>query len=302
MEIVIIVLALVATGLLLYLILLKKEIRKIAGELKKNRQEAYNKQIRIQLLDRDLTTLTKECNYNLDYQTECKRRAQRQEEISKQAISDIAHDLRTPLTVVKGNLQLLRREGSLGEKECQYLQICEAKTEELKYMTDEFFELSMLESDTSKADMTTVNITSLLLDMVLEHESLIREHELTPDIEIPERTVLVQGNPQLLERIFGNLMGNILKYAQGAFTLRVNELEEACIVEFSNPIEAADKLEPAHLFERSYMADASRTRPGTGLGLYIVKLLAEKQGAEVTARTTRRELIIRIKLKKAENK
>lgn len=296
MKLALIILGLICLFLFCYLILMKREIRNISKELKANRQESYNKQIRVQLFDRDLTELTKECNYNLDYQTHCKRRAAHQEQASKQAISDIAHDLRTPLTVVKGNLQLIKREGSLSAKEQQYLEICETKTEELKYMIDEFFELSMLESDASNVELTAVNITSLLFNIILEHEILIREHELTPILNLPEKTIFVQGNSQLLERIFTNILSNIFKYAKEQFSVGLKEEETYCIIEFSNPCADIHNIDVVHLFDRTYMADTSRHKPGTGLGLYIVKLLAKKQGAEVSAQIRKNELVIMIKL------
>lgn len=302
MEIAVIILTLACMILFTNWLALKRQIRNITDELRENRQEDYNKQVRISLLDRDLTALAKECNYNLDYQTACKRRARQQEQMSKQAISDIAHDLRTPLTVVKGNLQLIQQEGSLGEKECRYLQICEGKTEELQCMVDEFFELSMLEHDEARVNLETVNITSLLLNMILEYESLIQEHGLTPSIDIPEKTLLVQGNPQLLERIFGNLLGNIFKYAVSGFRIQLKELEQECRIEFANPVQSGEQIDIAHIFDRSYMADGSRNQSGTGLGLYIVKLLAEKQEAETDAELRAGELVIIIKLKKTENK
>lgn len=298
MELAIIILSLFCLILFCYLILLKKQMRNITNELKANRQESYNKQIRVQLLDRNLTELAKECNYNLDYQTACKRKAQHYERSSKQSISDIAHDLRTPLTVVKGNLQLMEQEGTLGEKGQRYLQICQTKTEELKYMIDEFFELSMLESDTSTVELETVNITNLLFNVILEHEILIREHDLTPILDLPEKTILVQGNSQFFERIFGNLLGNIFKYAHEQFSIRLKEEEQHCLIEFANPVFDTHNIDVPHLFDRTYMADTSRQKPGTGLGLYIVKLLVDKQGADVSAQITKNELVIRIKLKK----
>lgn len=298
MKIIIIVLSLICFGLLCYLLLIKKQIRNITGELKENRKEGYNKQARVQLFDRDLTELTKECNYNLDYQTRLKRKNRIQEETSKRAISDIAHDLRTPLTVVKGNLQLMEQEGNLGGKEQQYLQVCEAKTEELKYMVNEFFELSMLESDTSVAEISVVNITSLLMNVILEHELLIREQGLTPKLNLPEKTLLVQGNDKLLERIFENLLGNIFKYAKEQFSVSLIEETDCCKVEFSNPIEKENTIDVEHILDRTYMADCSRHKTGTGLGLFIVKLLAEKQGAKVYARKTEDWLTISLELKK----
>lgn len=300
MKITLVILSLFCLLLLCYITFLKRQIQHITGELKANRQESYNKQIRIQLFDRDLTELTKECNYNIDYQTACKRKAQHQEQISKQSISDIAHDLRTPLTVIKGNLQLIKREGTLGKNELQYLEICETKTEELKIMVNNFFELSMLESDSFHVELTSVNITSLLLNVILEHEILIREHRLTPMLNLPEKTLLIQGNSQLLERIFGNLLGNIFKYAKEQFSVALKEQQEFCIVEFSNPAIDTSTIDVLHLFDRTYMADASRSKPGTGLGLYIVKLLAEKQGAEVSAQIQRNHLVIKLIFRKSK--
>lgn len=303
MKITIVILSLVCFILICYLTFIKSQIRNITKELKSNRHEAYNKQIRVQLFDHDLTELTKECNYNLDYQTDCKRKSQHQEQLTKQSISDIAHDLRTPLTVIKGNLQLIQHQNTLGEKELGYLQICATKAEELKSMVDEFFELSLLESDTSTPELVSVNITSLLLNTILEYESLIREHNLTPALTLPEKTLMVQGNVQMLERIFGNLLGNIFKYASEEFSITLKEDSKYCIIEFANPITDIPTIDVTHLFDRTYMADTARNKPGTGLGLYIVKLLAEKQEAEVSAQIKKNQLIITIKLKKRmENK
>ena len=303
MKILLVILSLVCFLLICYLILMKSQIRNITNELKANRQESYNKQIRVQLFDRDLTELTKECNHNLDYQADCKRKAAHQEQITKQSISDIAHDLRTPLTVVKGNLQLLKQNFILGEKELGYLELCESKADELKSMADDFFELSLLESDTSPPDLMPMSLTSLLMNTILEYESLIREHDLTPSLTFPEKNLMILGNPQMLERTFGNLLGNIFKYAKKEFSVTLLEKEKDCIVEFANSVSDVSAIDVSHLFDRTYMADSARNKSGTGLGLYIVKLLTEKQGAEVSAEIRKEQLIIRIKLKKImENK
>lgn len=298
MKILTIILGLLYLTLLFYLISIKKQIGNVANELKANRQASYNKQIRVQLFDRDLTELVKECNYNLDYQTDLKRRATHQEQTTRQSISDIAHDLRTPLTVVKGNLQLIKNEPMLTEKGQQYVQICQAKTEDLKYMIEDFFELSILESEDSTPELTAVNITTLLLNIILEHEILIREHNLTPVIDLPEKTLFVQGNIQFLERVFGNLFGNIFKYAKDQFSVSLLEETDYCIVKFSNPVSNVKDIDVIHLFDRTYKADTSRHKTGTGLGLYIVKLLAEKQGASVLGDIEKNQLVISLHLKK----
>lgn len=296
MMIAIMILSLVCLLLLIYLLLLKRQMQRLTAELKENRNEDYNKQLRVQLFDKDLDRLTTELNYNLDYQTDLKRKSLHQEQASRQAISDIAHDLRTPLTVVKGNLQLMEREGSLSEKDREYLRICHNQTEDLKRMVDEFFELSILESDDTSVELSQINLTSLLLNVILEHEILIREKGLTPELNLPDKTLMIQGNVQYLERMFGNLLNNICKYAKDTFSLSLKETGDTCIVEFANPIED-DTIDVSKLFDRTYMADASRSKPGTGLGLYIVKLLATKQKAKVIAEMKDSQLVFMIEFK-----
>lgn len=293
----IIVLSLVCLFLLFYLLLLKHQMHNLTSELKENRKEEYNKQLRVQLFDPDLTNLTTELNHNIDYQTDLKRKALHQEQASRQAISDIAHDLRTPLTVVKGNLQLMEREGNLSAKDLEYLHICYNQTEDLKRMVDDFFELSLLESDDSSAQLIEVNLTSLLMNVILEHEILICDKKLTPEINLPDKTIMIQGNVQYLERMFGNLLNNICKYATDTFSLSLKETDNTCIVEFANPVEDTSSLDVTKLFDRTYMADASRNKPGTGLGLYIVKLLATKQGASVSAEIRDSQLVFIITFK-----
>ncbi len=133
MKLLFVLLTLVCLFLLSHLIFIKRELRNISEEMRANRENSYNKQIRIQLFDRDLTELTKECNYNLDYQAECKRKAIHQEQVLKQSVSDIAHDLRTPLTVVKGNLQLLKQEIALIKEDVPYISTIEEKTKIINY-------------------------------------------------------------------------------------------------------------------------------------------------------------------------
>ena len=88
----------------------------------------------------------------------------------EQSISDIAHDLRTPLTVVKGNLQMLEKE-ELTDKGREYLDISRRKADTLKGMVDEFFELSVLESDSKPAELRKLNVISFLSEFIIENDT-----------------------------------------------------------------------------------------------------------------------------------
>jgi signal transduction histidine kinase len=273
----------VCTVLLFRLVSIRRQIRLLKEELERNLDPSYNRQITITLLDRGLNSLAAEINRSLDYQRRLKRDAVRAENDLKQSVSDIAHDLRTPMTVIKGNLQLLTQEEQLSPGGKEHLAICCEKADVLKDMAYAFFELSVLESDDAAAEIRTVNLTKVLMQFLADSEAAIRLHGLEPEIVLPEKTVSIRADEQMLLRMLGNVLNNLLKYAKDSFRLEVQQSEGGCTLSFSNTVPAGQMPDTAQMFARSYRADASRSGGGAGLGLYIVRLLAEKQNAKVSA-------------------
>ncbi len=292
------ILLIVCLALLFYIGAVKKELKNFKEELKLTQKSDYNRQLRVSLFDKDLTALASQMNQNLDYQKKLKQRSEDAEGRWKQSVSDIAHDLRTPLTVVRGNLQLLSKEEGLTEKQRSYANVCLDKTDALKHMVDDFFELSVLESDTTPVDTKLLDVTSFLVQFIVDHETVICEHGLQPDIRLPEKSVMIWANEELLARMFGNLLGNVLKHAQDTFwismTTTVNKEKLMCEIIFANQLNNED-LDETQLFTRTYQGNRARSAEGAGLGLYIVKLLADKQRAEVFARKEENELQIGIR-------
>ncbi len=296
-----VVLLLLCAALFMYLCALKREIRNCRKELEKTKEMSYNRQLTISLFDKDLTDLASGINENLDYQKEMKLCIMKEEEKWKQSVSDIAHDLRTPLTVVKGNLQMLQQEGNLTEKQQIYLETGLQKTDSLKQMMDEFFELAMLESDTSKVICSKLDITALLIQFVVDHEAVIKNYNLHPIIHIPDKSIVIDGNEDLILRMLGNLLTNVLRYAKESFEISLVETEKdgrSCELSFVNVLMPGQVVDETRLFDRTYRGEEARSSRGTGLGLYIVKLLAMKQGAEVFARKEENSLRIGIRFKK----
>ena len=275
-----IILAILSVFLLITLLVIKRNIRNVTDELKKNRDTGYDRQIRVALIDKDIEQLAKELNHNLDHQKELKHKEEAAKKQLEQSISDIAHDLRTPLTVIKGNLQRLSEE-TLSPEGRQYLDVSSRKAETLKGMVDEFFELSVLESDTQEAALGQLDIVSFLAQFIIDHETLIREKGLTPDISFPERSVFVEANEEMLNRVFSNLLANICKYAKDSFSISVSP--EDGTVTVGNKISSPDEIDVEHIFDRTYRADKARREGSAGLGLYIAKLLMEKQKGHIKA-------------------
>lgn len=294
-----IVLFLLCVWLVIYIIRLKAGMKDIKNELILTRNMEYNRQLTVDLLDDNLSEMTAEMNRNLDYQKKLKEKSEAAELSLKQSVSDIAHDLRTPLTVISGNLQMLKKECDLSPAALEYIRASEDRCRALKVMADDFFELSVLESDYTSAQIERISLTTELMQFVVDNEAVIRANNLEPDIVFPEKTVFAMADRVLLSRMLGNLLNNVIKYAEDSFRLELSENDEGSIITFSNRLDSQRVIDTTKLFERTYRADKSRSGSGAGLGLYIVKLLAEKQNAQVFAFTESGKLFVGVKFKKA---
>lgn len=257
----------------------KKALREIKRELVLNRENGYNRQIAVPLVDRDLEEAAAEINRGLDFQKKLKSDTEKKERLLKQSVSDIAHDLRTPLAVIKGNLQLLECDENLSENGEKYLRICSSRADSMKQMADDFFELAVLESESTSADIKKVNLTNAMMQFIADNEAVIRNSGLEPEVVFPEKSVFVCADEIMLQRMLGNLLNNILRYAQESFRLKLKDDGSVC---FSNTVKGVPP-DTERLFERSYRSGKAADGQGAGLGLYIVRLLAEKQGAETKA-------------------
>lgn len=273
-----IVLAVVCVVLAVRQAMFKRSLRDIRHELELNRKNGYDRQITVTLFDKDLTAAAAEINKSLDFQKKLKNETERRENQLKQSVSDIAHDLRTPIAVIKGNLQLAQAE-KLTDDGRRYIDISIKRADSMKRMADEFFELAVLESDSTAAEPAKVDITCALMDFLAENEAVIRNSGLEAEIEFPERSIFVYADRAMLMRMLGNLLNNVLRYASDSFKLK---LDDNGTVTFSNAVSGRIP-DTESLFLRSYRSGKSADRQNAGLGLYIVRLLAEKQEASVNA-------------------
>ena len=299
-KIAVLLLAVICVGLIMHMVRMKSQLRNIKKELEATTDKSYNRQISVEMLDKDLVGMTTQLNKNLDYQKQLKLETEKAEKSIRQSVSDIAHDLRTPLTVMKGNLQMLRMEETLSDKGVQYVDACMLKADEMREMADDFFQLSLLESDLEEVERKRVDITEALLQFLATQEAVIRTKGMKPEVIFPEKSIFVLADEKLLDRMFGNLLNNVLRHAKGnSFQIRLEETQDTgtgrlpgdtsagtaaeCVITFSNVVEAPETLQVDALFERTYRGEKARTGNGAGLGLYIVKLLAQKQKARTKA-------------------
>jgi hypothetical protein len=221
-------------------------------------------------------------------------RRQRQQYVSgdrelKEAVTNISHDLRTPLTAICGYLDLLEREEK-SEPVARYLAQIENRVDAMKGLTKELFRYSVVTS-TQELHVERVDIKRALEESLLGFYGAMQEKGIRPELALPEKPVYRELDPAALNRIFSNIISNALKYSDGDFSVT---MKEDGSITFANTAKGLNAVAVGRLFDRFYTVEASRN--STGLGLAIAKLLTERMGGSIEAAYEAGMLRIMLKL------
>ncbi|MCR1847869.1 sensor histidine kinase [Paraclostridium sordellii] len=258
---------------LIRFISLKKQLRKIE-------KQVYNKErVNITLNDKDIENLAATINNNMQEQKQVEIDIMNREERLKQNISDIAHDLRTPLASIRGYITLL--DNCTEQEKKDYINIIERKSEELNLLINNFYEISLFDNSSLKIQTTSIDIVQVIMEIVISNYALIKNNEIEIDNRLPEKQIKIYGEELTCKRIIQNLISNSIKYSNGYISIQLDEFDNEVIFTIKNSVLELKESDLEHLFERFYTVDKSRNRSGSGLGLYIVKLLLKKIGGEV---------------------
>ena len=286
-----VLLAIAVIVLLIKIYLMKKSAKEIAEKLSEKLSADTNTLIDISSGDRDMRALAENLNAELKQLREERRRFQHGDTELKEAVTNISHDLRTPLTAVFGYLDLLEREEKSGTVK-QYLGQIRGRTEAMKQLTEELFRYSIVASS-KPLKYEKLCINSVLEESLAEFYGAIVQQGITPEIEITETRVERILDKTALKRIFGNIIGNAVKYSGGDLFVTLAEDGTAT---FSNTAEGLDSVTVGKLFDRFYTVETAGN--STGLGLSIAKLLAEQMGGTITAEYAENRVIITLKFSK----
>lgn len=207
--------------------------------------------------------------------------AERNSEMQKrELITNVAHDLRTPLTTIVGYLGLIKNNSQLSSEEIhQYSSVAYEKSIRLQQMMDDLFEFTKLDSPDIVVHMTTLNLSELILQITEEFYPSFQEHRLTPNIVISDPQLYTKGDGQLIARVFDNLISNALKYGKdgGKIDIEVLNDEEKITIKVRNYGTTISKEDLPYIFNKFFRTDSSRSTQtgGTGLGLAIAKNIVE---------------------------
>ena len=258
------------------LLCLRREIRRISKDLQDLNTDFAGKKLTIAVSHEPLETLCRQINNGIAAREKARIDAEKQEAELRAQISNISHDLRTPLTAILGYISMAKASP---EKAMGYLETIEGRSKALQSLIAQFYELSVLED--AELVLEPVDITAALTNCLLGNYTLFEKKGITPKTSLPNQSVLITGNTQVLERIFQNLIQNALKFAEHSISISLAEERDCCVFSIANDAGNLTEADMEHLFERFYTADKSRNSGNTGLGLYIVKRLLEKIGCAV---------------------
>ncbi len=275
------ILIVIILALFIRLLMLYMEIKNIKSQVDDKLLVKTRKKLNISLFSKSLNSMCESVNELLEQNEETRIKLIKQEEQLKQSISNLSHDLRTPLTSILGYIQLIRNNR---EKTDEYLKIMENKATALNSLINEFYELSVLDDEDYSLDLERVDIVSVLTQSLMDNYELFEQKGIKADINLPNHAIYIISNNQALSRIFQNLVTNALKYSSGevAVSLAISG-NNRCVFSIKNSSEILTDDDVSRLFDRFYTADKSRNSGNTGLGLYIVKTLVNKLGGDISA-------------------
>lgn len=295
------VLAVAVAVLAVRTVVMRREIRSMSHQLEDLSAGRTEKKISLTLVDARLNGLAAQINENMELQKQLRIDTRKSEQRLKDSIAGVSHDLRTPLTAIIGYIQMLERSGLSGEQQEKAAVILK-KANAMRELVESFFELSVMESGQSELAEEPVNFTNIVSEAVVDFIPRFEAAELEPDVDLGDKSLYMAGDRTALRRIVQNLLSNALKYTAGRVKVTLEESAGKIVLSVANEVRPDTYPDMERLFERFYTADDSRNSGSAGLGLYIVKLLAEKMQGAVSASFVNKTLSIYVVFQEEKNK
>lgn len=282
-------LALLALGLGIKVALLRHGIKGLRRDLAERRGQDTNTLLSLPCRDRELRRLASALNQELRALRQERLRYQQGDKELKEAVVNISHDLRTPLTAISGYLQLLQGQ-DLPPDTRRYLEQIGGRTHAMKRLTEELFRYSVVVSEENLA-REPVDLRRAVEEALLSFYGALEGRGIEPQVRLPEEKVERLLDPAAVNRVLGNILTNALKYSAGDLEVT---LEESGRLTFSNSAPGLDPVAAGRLFDRFYTVEAARN--STGLGLSIAKELTQRMGGSIGAELHGGTLTVWLKL------
>lgn len=264
-------------ALLVKIHILQKSVKEIEIAFADRLVTDTNVLIDISSGDKNVRRLANTINGQLRKLRTERRRFQQGDLELKNAVTNISHDLRTPLTALSGYLELLEQEEK-SESINRYIEIIKDRVDILTQLSEELFKYSVIISTKDNITKEQVIINTVLEESIAAFYTVLTERNIVPEIQVSETKVVRMLDRSALSRVFSNLISNVIKYSDGDLKIVLSENGE---IVFSNMASGLDEIQVGRLFDRFYTVEAARK--STGLGLTISKTLVEQMKGTISA-------------------
>lgn len=288
MWVIIGILVLVIAALIIKIYLMRKSVKEITEALPEKLTTDTNTLIGISSNDKEMKNLADGINGQLKILREERLKFSHGNTELKTAVTNISHDLRTPLTAICGYLELLKAEEK-SEEVGRCLDIIENRTQSLKQLTEELFKYSVVTSTEDELKTEEVDVNSVLEESIAAYYGALKDEGIEPTVSITDNQIIRYLDRAALSRVFANILSNAVKYSDGDLEIRMTDSGE---ITFANTATSLDKIHVGKLFDRFYTVEAART--STGLGLSIARNLTRRMDGQITASYSNGRLVISV--------
>ena len=284
---VIVVLSILVITLLIRVVTTNIELKNITRELEEITEKDTNLLLSTSSGDKSIKILVDSLNKELKKLLSLKREYSKGIFDVKKSAENIAHDIRTPLTAIKGYVDLLEKE-ELSEEGRKYLEIIKGRVDYMKEMTDELF-LSLSMKSRGVLNLSNIDAKSILEEALVSYYNEFKKKGMSPSLMTPNEKVIIKADSKALYRAYSNIISNALKYGEGEFKV---EMDEKGNTIFSNLAPNMDSVEANKLLDRYYTI--SDAKASSGIGLSISKEILQEMGGELKVKLENQRLYISI--------
>lgn len=271
-------LAVLVLALILRLRLLQSSLDEIGRQLEERLGADTNNPIFLSTRDPHARKLAARLNIQLKELRRLRRRYENGDRELKEAVTNVSHDLRTPLTAICGYLELLDK-GDKTPDQARYLALMADRAEAMRQLTGELLRYSVSASLEDELALEPVDLNGAVEEAVAALYGALIEGGVVPSVSLPGERVVRRLDRAALSRVLGNLLSNALKYSAG--DLEVSLTPDGTVT-LANAAPGLDEVQVGRLFDRFYTVETGRG--STGLGLSIAKVLTERMGGTIAAR------------------
>lgn len=262
------------------------QIRHLARKAKMISETETNLEMTTDSTDRSLNDLCLAINKIIEKEKSARKKEYLLNQLFRESITNISHDIRTPITSARGYVQLLGKDELPSEKRSVYLPIVEGRILSVHNLLSQLFEYSRIESGDYLIATERVNLCSVARNTISLFYNDFNEQGIQPEIEIPDQPYYIAGDSEALTRVFQNVISNALVHGEERFSMSVVKSGQTCVVVITNLADTMQPEDVEHIFDRLFTAERSRTHKTTGLGLSIAKRLTEMMGGQIRSSYT----------------